>query len=93
MVRQCVPSADKLISESVPNEIRAKRSHFIPIRNSNHIPADLYLRTGQDGMPVTILYTLFNDQLANDLKENPMRATREGVHDYDYLLASVTPKD
>ena len=85
--------ADKLISESAPNEIRAKRSHFIPIRNSNYIPADLYLRTGQDGMPVTILHTLFNDQLANDLKENPMRATREGVHDYDYLLASVTPKD
>lgn len=47
---------------------------------------------GENEATVT-LHALFDDQLATDLKANPMRATRAGVADYDHLLPSVTPED
>lgn len=39
------------------------------------------------------LHSLFDDQWANDLKENPFSASYEGVKGYDHLLPSITPAD
>lgn len=39
------------------------------------------------------LHQLFADERAFSLREQPVSATAEGVHDYDARLASVTPAD